>query len=169
MRLITNPEKMVLRETQRAFVYFSLHGLTVDTVIVNRVLPSDISDRWFSEWHSSQDRIIGELEEYFVCAAGAHRLTRGGCNEAGGQRNGPRLEWCSKNASERGVPVTACERELGRRPPEPRDYATRDTLVDWEGPRVYKSAYLDGQNGNSDFHLSQASLSVISELRGIRT
>ena len=39
VRLVTNPEKMVLRETQRAFVYFSLHGLTVDTVIVNRVLP----------------------------------------------------------------------------------------------------------------------------------
>ncbi|MGE5207590.1 MAG: ArsA family ATPase, partial [Chlamydiota bacterium] len=37
VRLATNPEKMVLRETQRAFVYFSLHGLTVDTVIVNRV------------------------------------------------------------------------------------------------------------------------------------
>ena len=36
VRLVTNPEKMVLRETQRAFVYFSLHGLTVDTVIVNR-------------------------------------------------------------------------------------------------------------------------------------
>ena len=30
VRLVTNPEKMVLRETQRAFVYFSLHGLTVD-------------------------------------------------------------------------------------------------------------------------------------------
>ena len=30
---------MVLRETQRAFVYFSLHGLTVDGIIVNRVLP----------------------------------------------------------------------------------------------------------------------------------
>ena len=66
VRLITNAEKMVFRETQRAFVYFSLHGLTVDTVIVNRMLPSDISDRWFNEWHSSQDRIMGELEEYFA-------------------------------------------------------------------------------------------------------
>src|ERR1700746_2743115 len=65
VRLVTNPEKMVLRETQRAFVYFSLHGLTVDTVIVNRVLPSDVSDRLFSEGHSSQDSIIRELEEYF--------------------------------------------------------------------------------------------------------
>jgi arsenite-transporting ATPase len=66
VRLITNPEKMVLRETQRAFVYFSLHGLTVDTVIVNRVLPSNISDAWFNEWHSSQESIMRELEEYFA-------------------------------------------------------------------------------------------------------
>src|SRR6478736_5414537 len=38
VRLVTNPEKMVLRETERAFVYCSLHGLTVDGIIVNRVL-----------------------------------------------------------------------------------------------------------------------------------
>ena len=49
VRLVTNPEKMVLRETQRAFVYFSLHGLTVDNVIVNRVLPDSIQDPFFSE------------------------------------------------------------------------------------------------------------------------
>ena len=66
VRLITNPEKMVLRETQRAFVYFSVHGLTVDTVIVNRVLPSNISDTWFNEWHNSQESIMRELEEYFA-------------------------------------------------------------------------------------------------------
>jgi arsenite-transporting ATPase len=66
VRLITNPEKMVLRETQRAFVYFSLHGLTVDTVIVNRVLPHEIRDTWFNEWHSSQDNVLRELEEYFA-------------------------------------------------------------------------------------------------------
>jgi len=66
VRLITNPEKMVLRETQRAFVYFSLHGLTVDTVIVNRVLTSNISDTWFNEWRNSQESIMRELEEYFA-------------------------------------------------------------------------------------------------------
>src|SRR5215468_4213066 len=65
-RLITNPEKMVLRETQRAFVYFSLHGLTVDTVIVNRVLPHEIRDAWFNEWHTSQNSVLHELEEYFA-------------------------------------------------------------------------------------------------------
>src|SRR6516162_3257527 len=66
VRLVTNPEKMVLRETQRAFVYFSLHGLTVDNVIVNRVLPPEIRDSWFNEWHNSQDNVSRELEEYFA-------------------------------------------------------------------------------------------------------
>src|ERR1700674_3141473 len=66
VRLVTNPEKMVLRETQRAFVYFSLHGLTVDSVIVNRVLPVEVMDTWFNEWHMSQDRVLGEIEEYFA-------------------------------------------------------------------------------------------------------
>jgi arsenite/tail-anchored protein-transporting ATPase len=66
VRLVTNPEKMVLRETQRAFVYFSLHGLTVDMVIANRLLPSQVTDSWFSEWHTSQDRVLQEIEEYFA-------------------------------------------------------------------------------------------------------
>jgi arsenite-transporting ATPase len=66
VRLVTNPEKMVLRETQRAFVYFSLHGLTVDTVLVNRLLPAEVMDTWFEEWHTSQDTILREIEEYFA-------------------------------------------------------------------------------------------------------
>jgi arsenite-transporting ATPase len=66
VRLVTNPEKMVLRETQRAFVYFSLHGLTVDTVVVNRVLPPDVRDAWFAEWHASQETVLREIDEYFA-------------------------------------------------------------------------------------------------------
>ena len=66
VRLVTNPEKMVLRETQRAFVYFSLHGLTVDAVVVNRLLPAEVRDIWFNEWHTSQDAVLHEIEEYFA-------------------------------------------------------------------------------------------------------
>lgn len=66
VRLVTNPEKMVLRETQRSFVYFSLHGLTVDAVIVNRVLPAEICDAWFNEWHSSHHKLLAEIEDYFA-------------------------------------------------------------------------------------------------------
>src|SRR4051812_34826773 len=66
VRLVTNPERMVLRETQRAFVYFSLHGLTVDGIIVNRVLPVEITDAFFLEWRNSQGRILEEIEAYFA-------------------------------------------------------------------------------------------------------
>jgi len=66
VRLVTNPEKMVLRETQRAFVYFSLHGLTVDAVIVNRLLPRNVTDVFFAEWHTSQEKVLEEIEEYFA-------------------------------------------------------------------------------------------------------
>jgi arsenite-transporting ATPase len=69
VRLVTNPERMVLRETQRAFVYFTLHGLTVDGVIVNRVLPAEVTDAFFQEWRSSQARVLEEIEAYFAPVA----------------------------------------------------------------------------------------------------
>ena len=65
VRLVTNAEKMVLRETQRAFVYFSLHGLTVDAVVINRLLPAEVKDVWFQEWHRSQENVVHEIEDYF--------------------------------------------------------------------------------------------------------
>jgi len=65
-RLVTNPEKMVLRETQRAFVYFSLHGLAVDRIIVNRVIPNVVRDSFFDEWRLSQRRTLEEIEQYFA-------------------------------------------------------------------------------------------------------
>lgn len=65
VRLVANPEKMVVRETQRAFVYFSLHGLTVDQVLVNRVLPAEVEDEFFGEWRRTQQKSLHELEAYF--------------------------------------------------------------------------------------------------------
>src|SRR5215475_5125987 len=66
VRLVTNPERMVLRETQRAFVYFSLHGLAVDGVIVNRVLPEQVTGAFCQEWRASQTHIVEEIEAYFA-------------------------------------------------------------------------------------------------------
>ena len=66
VRLVTNPEKMVLRETQRAFVYFSLHGLTVDWIIANRVLPEQVHDAYFSQWRRAQAETLKEMDAYFA-------------------------------------------------------------------------------------------------------
>ncbi len=65
VRLVTNAEKMVLRETQRAFVYFTLHGLTVDHIIVNRLLPESVQDSFFAGWHASQRATLAEIIRYF--------------------------------------------------------------------------------------------------------
>ena len=66
VRLVTNAEKMVLRETQRAFVYFSLHGLVVDAIIANRLIPEEVTDAFFERWRESQRRTLAEIEQYFA-------------------------------------------------------------------------------------------------------
>ena len=39
VRLVSLAEKMVLRETQRALMYFCLHGMSVEAVLINRIWP----------------------------------------------------------------------------------------------------------------------------------
>jgi len=65
VRLVTNPEKVVLRETQRAFMYFCLYKMNIDGVIMNRVLPGDIKDQYFKEWVENQKMYMKDAEEYF--------------------------------------------------------------------------------------------------------
>ena len=65
VRLITNPEKIILKETQRAYMYFSLYKMCVDAVIINRILPEVVADGYFSRWKGTQDRYIKKTEELF--------------------------------------------------------------------------------------------------------
>lgn len=66
VRLVTNPEKMVITETQRAFMYFCLYGLTVDAVIINRILPDTVRGSFFDSWKQTQQRYIDEASQYFT-------------------------------------------------------------------------------------------------------
>jgi arsenite/tail-anchored protein-transporting ATPase len=65
VRLVTNAEKMVVRETQRAFMYFCLYGLVVDSVIVNRLFPDTLKDDYFSDWLSTQRKTLAQIGEIF--------------------------------------------------------------------------------------------------------
>ena len=47
VRLVVNPEKMVIRETMRAYTYLSLYSKNVEALIVNRVLPPEAGDSEF--------------------------------------------------------------------------------------------------------------------------
>ncbi len=65
VRLVTNLEKMVLRETQRAFMFFSLHQLSVDAVVINRVFSEGSEDAFLLDWQASQKAYLKLAEEYF--------------------------------------------------------------------------------------------------------
>lgn len=65
-RLVVNPEKMVIKEAQRAFTYFNLYGYLTDLIICNRMLPEEVKDRYFRAWKGSQRKYHQVIEEAFV-------------------------------------------------------------------------------------------------------
>jgi arsenite-transporting ATPase len=65
VRLVTNPEKMVLRETQRAFMFFCLHQLSVDAVIINRIFPPGSGDPYLQVWQKCQQEYLELARTYF--------------------------------------------------------------------------------------------------------
>ncbi|MBI4870271.1 MAG: ArsA family ATPase [Candidatus Riflebacteria bacterium] len=65
VRLVTNPEKIVFNETQRAFMYFHLYGMSVDAIYVNRILPRGLEAEFFRKWLQTQTRHVDEIERHF--------------------------------------------------------------------------------------------------------
>ena len=65
IRLVVNPEKMVIKETQRAFTFFNLFGYAVDLIIVNRLLPVEVKDSYFKKWKSIQATYQKMINESF--------------------------------------------------------------------------------------------------------
>jgi arsenite-transporting ATPase len=66
IRLILNPEKMVIKEAQRAFTFFNLFGFTVDLIIVNRLIPPKVEDPYFRQWKAIQENYQQMIEECFA-------------------------------------------------------------------------------------------------------
>lgn len=48
VRIVVNPEKMVLAEAKRSFTYLNLFGFNTDAIIVNRVLPDEAGEGFFA-------------------------------------------------------------------------------------------------------------------------
>jgi arsenite-transporting ATPase len=66
VRLVVNPEKMVIKEAQRSFTYFSLYGYNTDLIICNRLIPDRVKDSYFKSWKASQRRYHQMIEESFA-------------------------------------------------------------------------------------------------------
>lgn len=65
MRLVLNPEKMVVKEAQRAYTYLNLYGYPVDAVVCNRVFPKDLVDAYFDLWKTNQADNLQLVRECF--------------------------------------------------------------------------------------------------------
>lgn len=61
VRIVLNPEKMVLAEAKRSFTYLNLFGFNTDAVIVNRVLPDEAGDGFFAHWRDIQKKYDEEI------------------------------------------------------------------------------------------------------------
>jgi arsenite/tail-anchored protein-transporting ATPase len=65
VRLVVNPERMVIAEAQRTFTYLNLFGYRVDCIIANRLLPEEVSDPYFARWKEIQAGHMTTIEESF--------------------------------------------------------------------------------------------------------
>ncbi|MEA5535831.1 TRC40/GET3/ArsA family transport-energizing ATPase [Crocosphaera sp. XPORK-15E] len=65
VRLVTNPEKMVIKESLRAHAYLSLYNVSTDLVIANRIIPDTVTDPFFKKWKENQQIYKQEIYDDF--------------------------------------------------------------------------------------------------------
>ena len=68
IRLVMNPDRMVINEAQRTFTYLNLYGYLTDAVIVNRVFPDEVAGGYFGAWRERQREHLRDR-----CARGSPR------------------------------------------------------------------------------------------------
>lgn len=65
VRLVTNPEKMVIKESLRAHAYLSLYNVATDLVVANRIIPEEVTDPFFKRWKENQQQYKQEIHDNF--------------------------------------------------------------------------------------------------------
>jgi len=65
IRIVTIPEKMVVEETKRNYMYMNLYNFNVDGFYINRILPTDINNDFFDQWIKLQGEYITGLKATF--------------------------------------------------------------------------------------------------------
>lgn len=65
VRLVTNPEKMVIKESLRAHAYLSLYNVATDLIIANRIIPEQVTDPFFQKWKENQQFYKQEIYDNF--------------------------------------------------------------------------------------------------------
>jgi arsenite-transporting ATPase len=66
MRLVLNPEKMVIKEAQRTYTYLNLYGYATDAIVCNRVMPQAVEGSYFDTWLGEQAKYLQLINESFA-------------------------------------------------------------------------------------------------------
>ncbi|MEE9549064.1 MAG: TRC40/GET3/ArsA family transport-energizing ATPase [Candidatus Binatia bacterium] len=66
VRIILNPEKIVIKESQRALAFLNLYGYLCDAVICNRLFGEEMNEGYFKEWGVIHNRYRREIKEMFA-------------------------------------------------------------------------------------------------------
>jgi arsenite-transporting ATPase len=65
IRLVMNPDRMVVREAMRTFTYLNLYGYVTDAVVVNRVFPDELAGSYFGNWAETHKRQMDLVRSAF--------------------------------------------------------------------------------------------------------
>jgi arsenite-transporting ATPase len=66
IRLVVNPEGMVIKEAQRAYTYLNLFNFSTDAVIVNKLLPRELmNEDYFNVYKEIQNKHLLEIKHQF--------------------------------------------------------------------------------------------------------
>jgi arsenite-transporting ATPase len=65
IRLVMNPDKMVIGEAMRTFTYLNLYGYLTDAVIVNRLFPDGVGE-YFAGWRRVQEEHLELVHSAFA-------------------------------------------------------------------------------------------------------
>lgn len=66
VRLVVNPERLVVAEARRTATYLSLYGYRVDAIVANRLLPEGVVDPWFKAWKEAHAEHLASICEGFA-------------------------------------------------------------------------------------------------------
>ncbi len=65
VRLVVNPETVVIKESRRTFTYLHLFGYSLDAVVLNRMLPEEAAGGYFGKMRKRQQMHRKTVEETF--------------------------------------------------------------------------------------------------------
>jgi arsenite/tail-anchored protein-transporting ATPase len=66
IRLVVNPERMVVAEAMRTATSLALFGYGIDAVVVNRVLPEEVTDPYLARWKERHATHLATVREGFA-------------------------------------------------------------------------------------------------------